>query len=170
MSENTPMQIMMRLRQIVQQLSKHSKNILENYRITIPQLLCLNEIYEHGPITTGALTRLVYLNSSTLTGIVDRLEKQNLVRRTRISKDRRQIHVEITERGIEFIKNTPNPIQEQFLERLESLEEEKVALLLWALDQLVDMLGTDSPAGTGIHPSSHILADSASTEFPDELT
>jgi len=94
------MQIMILLRQIVQQLSKHSKHIQESYRITIPQLLCLNNVYEHGPITIGALTRLVYLNNSTVTGIVDRLENRNLVRRTRISKDRRQIHVEITEGGV----------------------------------------------------------------------
>ena len=162
------MQIMILLRQIVQQLSKHSKHIQESYRITIPQLLCLNNVYEHGPITIGALTRLLYLNNSTVTGIVDRLENHNLVRRTRISKDRRQIHVEITEDGLEFIKNAPNPIQEGFLERLESLEEENVALLLWALEQLVDMLGTDSPAG--IRPPSHILAASTPAEQSDELS
>ena len=167
MIQNIPMQLMMRLRQIVQHLSKHSKHIQESYQITIPQLLCLNEVYEHGPITIGALTRLIYLNNSTVTGIVDRLEKRNLVRRTRISKDRRQIHVEMTEDGLEFIKNAPNPIQKGFLERLESMEEEKVTLLLWALELLVDMLGTDSPAG--IIPPPHILADSASTEQPDEL-
>ena len=166
MADNIPMQIMIRLRQIVQQLSKHSKNIQESYRITIPQLLCLNEVYEHGPITIGALTHLVYLNNSTLTGIVDRLEKQNLVKRTRISKDRRQIHVEITEGGLEFIKNTPNPIPKGFLERLESFEEEKVTLLLWALEQLVDMLGSIS--STGIQPPSHILTDSVPTEQLDE--
>ena len=168
MADNIPMQIMIRLRQIVQQLSRHSKTIQESYRITIPQLLCLNEVYEHGPITIGALTRLVYLNNSTVTGIVDRLEKRNLVRRTRISKDRRQIHVEMTEEGLEFIKNAPNPIQKGFLERLESLEKDKVALLLWTLELLADMLGTDSH--TGIRPPSYILADSASTERPDELS
>ena len=161
------MQITILLRQIVQQLSKHSKHIQESYRITIPQLLCLNNVYEHGPITIGALTRLLYLNNSTVTGIVDRLENHNLVRRTRISKDRRQIHVEITEDGLAFIKTAPNPIQEGFLERLESLEEENVALLLWALEQLVDMLGTASPAG--IRPPANILAASAHAEQPDEL-
>jgi len=166
-AENISMQIMMRLRQIVQHLSKHSKHIQESYQITIPQLLCLNEVYEHGPITIGALTPLVYLNNSTVTGIVDRLEKRNLVRRTRISKDRRQIHLEITEGGLEFIKNAPNPIQEKFLVRLESLEEEKVTLLLWALDLLVDMLGTDIPVG--IRPPPHILANSESIELSDEL-
>ena len=167
MTENVPMQITILLRQIVQQLSKHSKHIQESYRITIPQLLCLNNVYEHGPITIGALTRLLYLNNSTVTGIVDRLENHNLVRRTRISKDRRQIHVEITEDGLEFIKTAPNPIQEGFLERLESLGEEEVALLLWALEQLVDMLGTDSPVG--IRPPANILAASAPAEQPDEL-
>ena len=143
MTENIPMQIMMRLRQIVQHLSKHSKHIQESYQITIPQLLCLNEVYEHGPITIGALTRLIYLNNSTVTGIVDRLEKRNLVRRTRISKDRRQIHVEITEAGLEFLKVAPKPLQSQFVEHLENLEQDKIALILWALDLLVQLLHTE---------------------------
>ena len=155
------------LRHIGRELSVHSKFIQDTYNITMPQLVCLREIRDNGPISLGQLTRLLHLNNSTVTGIVDRLEKRNLVRRVRQSRDRRQIHVEITEDGSEFIKNAPNPIQEGFLERLESLGEEKVALLLWSLELLVDMLGTDSP--TGIRPPSHILNDSASTEQPDEL-
>ena len=39
--EQVSMQIIMRLRQIIQEMSKHSKFILENHEITVPQLICL---------------------------------------------------------------------------------------------------------------------------------
>ena len=109
-------------------MSKHSKFILENHEITVPQLICLREVYEHGPISIGALTKIVFLNNSTVTGIVDRLEKREFVRRTRISKDGRQVHVEITEPGIKFINRAPKPLQDQFLDRLTTLDEEKITL------------------------------------------
>ena len=92
MTEQVSMQIIMRIRQIIQEMSKYSKYILENYKITVTQLICLQEVYKHGPISIGALTKIVFLNNSTVTGIVDRLEKREFVRRIRISKDRRQVH------------------------------------------------------------------------------
>ena len=114
---------------------------MENYNITVPQLICLHEIYQHGPISIGALTKIVFLNNSTVTGIVDRLEKRKFVRRIRISKDRRQIHLEITEQGIKFIKKAPKPLQDRFIDRLKALDEEKIALITWSLEMLVDMFG-----------------------------
>lgn len=140
MAEQISMQIIMRLRQILQEMSKHSKFILENHKVTVPQLICLHEVYEHGPISIGALTKIVYLNNSTVTGIIDRLEKRELVRRTRISKDRRQVHVEITEPGIKFIQQAPKPIKDQFVDRIVSMDAEKIALILWSLEMLVVML------------------------------
>jgi len=38
MEENISMQIMMRLRQIIQEMSRHSKQLQEKYNITLPQL------------------------------------------------------------------------------------------------------------------------------------
>lgn len=141
MPDQVDLQIIMRLRQIIREMSRHSKILQEKYKITVPQLICLQEIYEHGPISLGALTKIVFLNNSTVTGIVDRLENRGLVQRTRISKDRRQVHAEITENGIAFIQKAPPPLQEHFFKRLEKLEEEKITMILWSLELLVDMLG-----------------------------
>jgi MarR family transcriptional regulator, organic hydroperoxide resistance regulator len=140
-AEQVSMQILMRLRQILQEMSKHSKMILENYKISTPQLICLHEVFQHGPISIGALTKIVFLNNSTVTGVIDRLEKRELVRRVRISKDRRQVHVEVTDQGIEFINRAPKPIQEQFMDRLIGLDQDTISLILWSLEMLVDMLG-----------------------------
>ncbi len=141
MLEQADLQIIMRLRQIIQEMSRHSKYLLEKHKITIPQLICLQEIFQHGPISLGALTKIVFLNNSTVTGIVDRLENRGLVQRTRISKDRRQVHAEITQTGIEFIEKSPPPLQKAFFNRLAELDEEKITLILWSLEMIVDMLG-----------------------------
>ena len=156
MREQISMQIMMRLRQIIQEMAKHSKFIQETYHVTVPQLICLREVYEHGPISIGALTKIVYLNNSTVTGIVDRLEKRNLLKRTRISKDRRQVHLEITKEGVDFIQTAPTPLQERFVERLKKLDEERVTMILWSLEMLVDMLGPEKVHFEIAAPPSHI--------------
>lgn len=168
-AEQVSMQIIMRLRQIIQAMSKHSKLILENYKISTPQLICLHEVFQHGPISIGALTKIVFLNNSTVTGIIDRLEKRELVRRVRISKDRRQVHVEITDQGIEFINKAPKPIQDQFMDRMIALDEDKIGLILWSLEMLVDMLGNKESTMEISMPPSHIIQPNGIVNVEDEI-
>jgi MarR family transcriptional regulator, organic hydroperoxide resistance regulator len=157
MKEKNSMQILMRLRQIIQEMSRHSKQLQEKYKITLPQLICLNEIAEHGPIAIGALTQIVFINNSTVTGIIDRLETRKLVQRVRISKDRRQIHVEITQAGLNFLENAPTPIHHRFMEKLEKMDSKDISMLLWGLELLVDMLGQTDPAATSPNPPGHLF-------------
>jgi DNA-binding MarR family transcriptional regulator len=142
------------LRHIGRELSVHSKFIQENYSITMPQLVCLREISDNEPISLGQLTRLLHLNNSTVTGIVDRLEKRNLVRRVRQSRDRRQIHVKVTEDGRNFIKQAPKPLQEHFIEQIRLMDPLEVDKILWAIDKLADMLQIASAAEQGKRPSA----------------
>lgn len=141
-NEHISRQVMMRLRQIVRELSRHSKNLQDQYHITVPQLICLHEIFHDGPITIGALTKNVFLNNSTITGIVDRLERRRLVERIRMSQDRRQIHVQITEAGAAFLEQAPEPLQASFVSRISALEETEKAMILKSLDLLLEMIGT----------------------------
>ncbi len=164
MEEKISMQIMMRLRQIIQEMSRHSKQLQEKYQITLPQLICLNEIAEHGPIAIGALTQIVFINNSTVTGIIDRLERRNLVQRVRISKDRRQVHVEITREGAVFLENAPTPIHHRFMEKLEKMDPKEVSLLMWGLELLVDMLAQADPAAPSPSPPLHLI------ESEDEMS
>ncbi len=168
-AEQISLQIIMRLRQIMQEMSKHSKLILEKYKISTPQLICLNEVFQHGPISIGALTKIVFLNNSTVTGIVDRLEKRELVKRVRVSKDRRQVHVEVTDQGVAFINEAPKPIQDQFMDRLLTLDEDKIGLILWSLEMLVDMLGNKDTTLQIPMPPSHITRPNGMAIVEDEL-
>ncbi len=134
------------LRQITHELNKYSKYLQERHGITIPQIITLREIYEHGPLSFSELTKIVSLNNSTVTGIVDRLEKQQFVQRTRTSSDRRRIDIVITEKGINFLTNVPPPIQPGLIEGLENMKKKEVDTILWSIETLLTLLRRPSGA------------------------
>lgn len=129
-----------RLRKIAHAINKHSKYLQESFKLTLPQIICLREIHEHGPITFGKLTRILALNNSTTTGIVDRLERDRLVRRVRSDRDRRQVSVEITEPGITILQDAPPPLNAEFIERFENLPEEEQESIVDAIDRLASLI------------------------------
>jgi MarR family transcriptional regulator, organic hydroperoxide resistance regulator len=131
-----------RLREIAHALSVHSKYIQENYQITVPQLICLREIHKRGLLPLGALTQFLFLSNSTVTGIVDRLEKRGFVQRVRQSRDRRQIHVRLTPEGTAFIENAPDPLRELFVARLKAMAPGEFEKMLAAIDTLAAMMSS----------------------------
>jgi DNA-binding MarR family transcriptional regulator len=62
--------------------------------VSAEQAHVLSLLWELGPMTIGELQRLLALSSPTLTGAIDRMEEQKLVRRVPSPKDRRAFHVE----------------------------------------------------------------------------
>jgi DNA-binding MarR family transcriptional regulator len=80
------------------------------------------------------------VNSSTVTGIIDRLEKKGLVERKRISHDRRVITVELTETGKHLAEHAPPPIQQRVLDGLKSMSAQDIEQIVQALNRLTSML------------------------------
>jgi len=61
------------------------------------QLLCL---LTQGPVGMTELSRLMHLEKSSMTGLVDRVERRGLIARTRDSRDRRACQIELTDPGL----------------------------------------------------------------------
>ena len=57
---------------------------------------CLDILDQQGPITAGRLAELARLSPGAMTALLDRLEGRGLARRTRDTKDRRRVLVEVT--------------------------------------------------------------------------
>ena len=66
--------------------------------VTVQQCYTLEALVD-GPKTMNALAAEVALHQSTLTRIVEKLEKQKLVRRQRMENNQRSVEVQITETG-----------------------------------------------------------------------
>jgi DNA-binding MarR family transcriptional regulator len=72
-------------------LFNHAANAGLGLGASDSQFLTLLRI--HGPMTPGQLAAATGLTSGTVTGVIDRLEKAELVRRERVSDDRRKVLV-----------------------------------------------------------------------------
>lgn len=72
---------------------------LAGLNITFSQGLVLNLLYDGDGITSRALGERAILDSATLTGVLDRLEGQGLVKRKPNPSDRRAILIVLTEEG-----------------------------------------------------------------------
>lgn len=90
----------------------------EQYQMTLPQFDVLSEL-EHasGPLTMSELSRELMVSNGNITGVIDRLEKQQLVRRKRPDHDRRVQYIELTERGAKRFREMAAQ-HEQWVEEL----------------------------------------------------
>lgn len=140
----TPMsyskRIILALRQIMQQMDHHSRRLDKQYGITVPQLMCLYEIYEKGAMTLSVLSKNVHLSTSTLVGVIDRLEEKHFVRRRRDKNDRRMIFIDITDKGREFVGTAPQLLHNRLREQLALTTESEQIIVANSLDLLVGML------------------------------
>jgi MarR family transcriptional regulator, 2-MHQ and catechol-resistance regulon repressor len=72
--------------------------------LTWSQFAVLEALYHLGPMTQGEISTKVLKSGSNMTTVIDNLERDGLVRRERDAKDRRVIHVHLTEAGTRKIE------------------------------------------------------------------
>jgi DNA-binding MarR family transcriptional regulator len=118
----------------------YTKELNKKYQVSAPQLNCLIALYENGPLLPSQIARIIMVSSSTVTGIIDRLELKGLVKRMRKSPDRRMITIELTEVGRDLARNAPPPIQHKIVDGLKRLPEAEIEQIVQSLKRLTNML------------------------------
>lgn len=78
---------------------------LQAFGLTHPQFMTLATLTAHGAACTMSdLINVMFQDAPTMTGVIDRLVKMNLVERTRSETDRRVVLVQVTPAGIKLVK------------------------------------------------------------------
>jgi DNA-binding MarR family transcriptional regulator len=75
------------------------KPLLDRLGLTYPQYLVMVVLWEEDGQTVGSLADRLFLESSTLTPMLKRLEAMDLVSRRRDRTDERVVRIELTEPG-----------------------------------------------------------------------
>ncbi len=114
--------------------------------LTPPQIHALLWLGHDGPLTMGELARRVSVTEKTVTGLVDRLERDGYLRRERDEEDRRVVRVRATARGAGVSRGIEEGIHERLVYLLGLLDAADRAALFRILDHLVLRLG--EPQGT----------------------
>ena len=133
-------EIMQSLRRIIKSLQDYSQMVSSHFGITGPQLWALKTIYQRGNLSLGELSKGMYLHPSTVSGVVDRLEKKGFVLRDRTEKDRRVVKACLTPKGKMLVRRAPNPVQGKMIYGLRKLKKEKLNLVYESVQELVGIM------------------------------
>jgi len=96
-----------------QKLRTYLKKMMtkENVRVTTAQAGILFLLKQKDGRTMSELSQILSIDNSTITGLVDRLEKTGLVRRNASPHDRRASHVFINPQGLEEVDKAKKVIR-----------------------------------------------------------
>ncbi len=114
------------LRHIAGIIKQQGRKILTNYKITPPQFIALQWLFELGDMTIGDLSTKMYLAFSTTTDLVDRMEKNELVKRVRDEQDRRVVRIHLLPEGERIIEEVIEKRQTYLQNMLTHLGEDEV--------------------------------------------
>src|SRR5512141_1027205 len=131
------------LRRVFKVVHRYSKRAEKVGGLTGPQVWAITVIADSAPIRVTDLARRMYLHPSTVVGILDRLEQQAQVTRTRSEKDHRVVTVSLTAKGRETVSNIPPIAQGLLLSGLKELPDPELSTVSEGLRMLVGILGVE---------------------------
>ena len=99
--------VLMTYLRVTQRMSQQFRSHFGRLNLTFPQALVLNVLAEEGPVPISTLAERTGSANSTVSGIVDRLEKLELAKRERSENDRRVIYVSVTDKYRALRKRRP---------------------------------------------------------------
>lgn len=117
----------------VQQLFKAE---LAPYGVTPGQYAVLKCLWDDNGQTAKQLAERLYLDGSTVTGILDRMEAKNLISRQSDPKDRRALRVILTDRGSALKEPVNAAIVQANKKALDRLDPKESGLLHKLLEEL----------------------------------
>lgn len=138
--------VLIKVRKIVRSINLESKKIQKEYGVSIPQVLCLNFLHNspNYQLTQGEIKKFLNLNSSTVSGIINRLEKKGLIARLPKMHDKRVVNIALTSLGDQLLDQIPSLLHEQLSSKLQKLDDSKIKSVEESLDILIEMLDIQS--------------------------
>lgn len=113
---------------------------LKKYDLTIPQGQVLRALKQKGPMSLVEISRELDSKPSSMSGVIDRLVKANMVTRERDEKDRRVVWIALTNKSKDLFSNLPFTQAQYYRTYLERLSNEEFAQLSTNLQKLVKIL------------------------------
>lgn len=132
--------VLVALRRIIRATDLHSKYLAKNTGLTTPQMLLLQTLRDKGEQTVGGLAKEISLSQATVTTILDRLEKKELIVRKRSETDKRKVFVCLHDNATPVLKDAPIPLQEQFTRQFNDLQDWEQLMIISSLSRIAKMM------------------------------
>lgn len=113
-----------------------TKGMAREVGLTGPQLTVIKLLESFKDLSLSSLSERIRAQNSTVTGIIDRMEREGLVRRERSSTDRRVVHIRLSDKGARLAKQIQVEPMEIFRAALSSLSPSDLRDLLRIMNEL----------------------------------
>ena len=115
----------------------HTRPSLREHALSDQQWRVLRVLGEHGAVDTGRVAREAFILGPSLTGVLARMERDNLITRARDPADQRRTVVEATAKGTQMVQQLSRSIEAHYAWMEKSLGKAKLAQLYGLLDELI---------------------------------
>ena len=128
-------------------LTQAYRPYLEELGITYPQYLVLLVLWENDEVSINQITEKLLLNTNTLSPLLKRMEKIDLVHRTRSKEDERIVIIALSDKGKE-LKTKALPIPDKLFNEIvaDKIEVDDMLKLKDTLCELISVLKVKSVA------------------------
>ena len=113
--------------------------------VTVQQCYTLEALAD-GPLSMKALAAEVAIHQSTLTRVVEKLEKQNLVQRTRKSDNQRSVEVRLTDAGQQTYAFLDAAGSQMIADMLDLIPKKRQVAIVAAMEELANLLNPSNQA------------------------
>ncbi|MCG8569282.1 MAG: MarR family transcriptional regulator [Spirochaetes bacterium] len=121
-------------------LRKRATEFFSKYHLTDVQFNVLDLLFyqggEKGGLTQIELSRMMLVNRSNITSLIDRMEKAGLVIRTNISEDRRYNIIKLTQKGKDKLKEISSDYTKKVRQIMSVLEPDEKKMLVDICERL----------------------------------
>ena len=136
-------EVLISLRKVIRAIDIHSRSLIATHGLTGPQALILKEISKAQVLTAGEIAKRLNLSQATITDILQRLERRELIIKNRSEGDRRKIMINATPKAIELLQKSPPLLQERFVDRFKSLRDWEQSQLLSSIQRIAEMMDAE---------------------------
>jgi MarR family transcriptional regulator, organic hydroperoxide resistance regulator len=113
-----------------------TKGLASQFGLTGPQLTVIKLLETFENLSLSSLSERIRAQNSTVTGIIDRMEREGLVRRDRSTADRRVVHISLSDKGQKLAKQIQVEPMEIFRGALLGLSHADLRDLLRIMNKL----------------------------------
>lgn len=111
--------------------------------LTGPQVRALEVLFDSGPLSLKELSGRLHLTHSTVSGIIDRLERRRYVRRAPDPQDHRVSRIHVTDEVNRYAKMAPRRLFSPLVDAMRGVPPDERQRFIRTLKSLADLVGAD---------------------------
>ena len=144
---NNEIHLMELLHQINKEISRRLTPVFRERGLSLVELFVLMQTNRRGSCRATELATLIGVPASTVTGILDRLEKRALLERSQDPNDRRSIQITASSKTKELVGAVRAAMEEALRKPFTSMSESRTRRLIQDLRFILETLEQDHTAG-----------------------